>query len=311
MKKKTNEEFLEEIKELNPTYDVLSEYVNIDTNVFCHCNVHDIDFYSTPYNLLKGRCGCELCRREKIGNKHRRTKEEFINKLIEVNPNIEVVGEYTQCKNKIECRCKIHNEIFFITPDHLIQGKTGCKKCIDIKYHEGGLKSHEDFINQVKNINDKVNIVGIYTGSRQKIETECLNCGNVWFPEATSLLCGYGCPKCSSSRGEKRIQKFLESYGIVFEPQKKFSNLLGVGGRHLSYDFYLPKFNLLIEYQGQFHDGTAPQQTEEEFSIQKEHDRRKSIYAKDNDIELLEIWYWDYNNIERILNNVLNNLETP
>ena len=33
------------------------------------------------------------------------------------------------------------------------------------------------------------------------------------------------------------------------------------------------------------------------------HDKRKQQYAKDHMIDLLEIWYYDYNNIENILNN--------
>ena len=69
------------------------------------------------------------------------------------------------------------------------------------------------------------------------------------------------------------------------------------------------KYNLLIEYQGEFHDGTAWQQTEIDFLRQQEHDKRKKNYAKKNNIGLLEIWYWDYDNIEQILNEVLNNLE--
>ena len=76
MNKLTNEEFLSRIAKLNPTYSVLSEYINIDTNVHCYCNIHDTYFNSTLYNLLKGKCGCELCRREKIGNKNRKTKEQ-------------------------------------------------------------------------------------------------------------------------------------------------------------------------------------------------------------------------------------------
>lgn len=311
MRKRTNEEFLLEINKMNPTYSILSEYVNCDTDIHCFCNIHNVNFYSTPYNLLKGKCGCEACRRDKIGNKNRRTKSELIDKLKHVNENIEVVGEYTQCKNKIECKCKVHNEIFFITPDHLMHGETGCKKCIDIKNHNAGLKSHDVFINQVKNIHPTINVLGKYDGAHTRIEVECLNCGHVWLPEATSLTSGFGCPCCAFSKGEKRIKKFLESYNIMFIPQKTFPGLVGVGGKCLSYDFYLPKFNLLIEYQGQFHDGTVPFQTEEEFLIQKEHDKRKSIYAQLNHIQLLEIWYQNYDNIEKILTNTLNNLETP
>ena len=305
MKKRTNEGFLFEISKLNPTYTVLSEYVNVDTNVHCHCNIHDIDFDSTPYNLLKGQCGCELCRREKIANKNRRAKDEFINVMSQIDNNIEIIGEYTQCKKKIECRCKLHNELFFITPDHLVHGETGCKHCVDIKNHNSGLKSHNQFVNQLKQINPMVNVKGLYMGAKRRIEVECLNCDYIWSPQATSLIGGYGCPNCASSKGEKRIKDFLESHNIVFVPQKTFPNLFGVGGRYLSYDFYLSDFNLLIEYQGQFHDGTAPQQTESEFLIQKEHDKRKAVYAKLHDIQLLEIWYQDYNNIEKILSTFI------
>lgn len=310
MKKKTNEEFLMEIEKMNPTYSVLSEYVNIDTNVHCFCNIHNIDFYSTPYNLLKGKCGCEVCRREKIGNKNRKTKDEFIKQLMKINDKIEIIGEYTNCKDKIQCRCQIHNEFFEITPDHLMGGETGCQSCIDIKQHNAGLKSHDTFLNQIKAINPNLNILGRYDGSHVRIEVECLNCGNIWTPFAGSLVSGFGCPRCASSKGEKKIKTFLESYNITFTPQKTFKGLVGVGGKLLSYDFYLPDFNLLIEYQGQFHDGTVPFQTEGELLIQKEHDKRKATYAQLNHIKLLEIWYWDYNKVEEILIKTLDNLGT-
>lgn len=36
-----------------------------------------------------------------------------------------------------------------------------------------------------------------------------------------------------------------------------------------------------------------------------EHDKRKREYAKSHGYKLLEIWYYDYNNIEEILNREL------
>jgi hypothetical protein len=307
--KRTNEEFLLEINKLNPTYDVLSEYVNCDTNVVCYCNIHNINFNSTPYNLLKGKIGCELCRREKISKKQKRTKEDFENLLFEVNPNIDVVGEYIQCKKHVECKCKIHNETFFMTPDHLLRGKIGCKQCIQNKYHMSGLKSHEQFMNEMASIHPNILVVGQYDGAKSRVDVQCTKCNHIWNPVASSLVSGFGCPNCASSRGEKRINKFLTNKNIDFIPQKSFSTLRGVGMGLLSYDFYLIKYNLLIEYQGEFHDGTAWQQTEIDFLRQQEHDRRKKEYAKDHNINLLEIWYWNYDNIEQILNETLNNLE--
>ena len=225
------------------------------------------------------------------------------------SPNIDVIGEYIQCKKNIECRCKIHDEIFFATPDHLIQGETGCKQCIQDKYHIGGLKSHEQFMNEMEIIQPDIRVIGQYDGAKTRIDVQCIKCGHKWNPVASSLISGFGCPNCASSRGEKRIKEFLNDKNIDFECQKSFDNLRGVGDGLLSYDFYLIKYNLLIEYQGEFHDGTAWQQTEIDFLRQQEHDKRKKNYAKKNNIGLLEIWYWDYDNIEQILNEVLNNLE--
>jgi len=119
-----------------------------------------------------------------------------------------------------------------------------------------------------------------------------------------------GCPKCNKSKGEKRIEKYFKennfTESIDYIPQKPFPKLIGVGYRQLSYDFYLPQYNLLIEYQGEFHDGTAHIQTEDDFKRQQEHDKRKKQYALDNNINLLPIWYWDFENIEKILDKELN-----
>ncbi len=79
---------------------------------------------------------------------------------------------------------------------------------------------------------------------------------------------------------------------------------------NLSYDFYLPNYNLLIEYQGEQHEKYTLvfHTSKEDFNKQQEHDKRKKDYAKENEIELLEIWYWDFDNIEEILNKQINNI---
>ena len=140
---------------------------------------------------------------------------------------------------------------------------------------------------------------------KKKFKFICPDCGYVWPVLLNNVSNGQWCPQCASSKGEKRITKWLRLNNIDFIPQKTYSNLFGLGWGNLSYDFYLPDYNLLIEYQGRYHDGSVSHQTEEDFDKQQEHDRRKREYAKDNNIELLEIWYWDFDNIEEILKNEL------
>lgn len=80
----------------------------------------------------------------------------------------------------------------------------------------------------------------------------------------------------------------------------------------MSYDFYIPGGNVLIEYQGSFHDNTARLQTQSDYQIQLEHDRRKRSYAEANDIRLIEIWYDEdiAKRLESDLRNIINPVTT-
>ena len=113
------------------------------------------------------------------------------------------------------------------------------------------------------------------------------------------------CPYCNMSKGEVDIKRFLDNYQIKYETQKKYNDLLSKKGNKLSYDFYLQDYNLLIEYQGEFHDGKASIQTSEEYDTQKLHDKLKKDYANSHGIKLLEIWYYDFKNIDKILYSYL------
>lgn len=126
-----------------------------------------------------------------------------------------------------------------------------------------------------------------------------------------SVKCNFYCPECDYSKGENRIDEFLLNNNINYIPQKKFDNLIGLNKGFLKYDFYLSQYNLLIEYQGIQHEkpidfkGEGKEYAEQQFKQQQEHDRRKREYAKNHNINLLEIWYWDFDNIEKILKQKL------
>jgi hypothetical protein len=83
--------------------------------------------------------------------------------------------------------------------------------------------------------------------------------------------------------------------------------------KKLSYDFYLPDINTLIEYQGLQHSkpynfgaDLNEEDTQDRFKKQKVHDKLKKEYAKKNGYNLVEIWHWDFKNIDSILSKVTN-----
>lgn len=138
-----------------------------------------------------------------------------------------------------------------------------------------------------------------------------------------SFINGSRCPECNQSKGEKRIDSVLINNNWIkvsqkefdksvdknkynkkyFITQKTFKGLVGMGNRLLSYDHFLIKLNLLIEFQGMQHEKYIPgfHKSKKDFERQVEHDKRKKEYAKNNGINFLEIWYYDFNNIEEIL----------
>jgi hypothetical protein len=73
------------------------------------------------------------------------------------------------------------------------------------------------------------------------------NCGFIWKTTPHNIISGTGCPKCvhKKSKGEKKIIDFLTKNNISFEAEKKFS-----WSENKRYDFFLPQYNLVIEYMG-------------------------------------------------------------
>jgi len=156
-------------------------------------------------------------------------------------------------------------------------------------------------------LNKNLTPYNVTCGNDKKVWWKCSECGLEWNTIIVIRSKGSGCPRCNESKGEKRIDKYFINNNIFNTIHKDYLNLLGINNGSLSYDFYLPQFNLLIEYQGEQHEHYCKgfHKSKKDFEKQQEHDRRKRKYAKSHNIELLEIWYWDFDNIEIILKSTI------
>ena len=368
-KRKTHEEFMLEIYNLNPDYTIMGQYINSKTKIKCKCNTCENEWDAIPNNLLKGQ-GCIICANKRSGNKRRKTNEQFLSELNSITDTIMPLETYKGALKKILVQCTECGNQWSVEPHSLLQGK-GCNMCSSIRggmkqrkghsqfvnelyekypmlivnseyttmynnvnftcsvchntfdriardiFYDGGCpicnvnnlpqrqpKTLEQFLDDLHHINKDVVYLDGYIKASTKVHVKCKICEYDWWPVGTSLTSGFGCPICNMSHGERKIRDYLCNGNYKYIPQKTFSGLVGVGNGELSYDFYLPNYNLLIEYQGEFHDGTAKIQTAIELLKQQEHDKRKKEYAQKHNICLLEIWYNDYDNIEQILNNL-------
>ncbi len=265
---------------------------------------------------------------------------DFLDKYWDQEKNIvdpwQISYGYTLNKVWIKCQEKDYHGSYEISCSHFTNGKR-CSYCVNKKVHR--LDSlgviYPESLKFWSNKNKKSPFDYSY-GSGKLVYWKCPENKHKDYQRSinNATKCNFRCPECQYSKGEDKISDIFNNNGFInisqidydkldyfskinnlyYIPQKEFEGLVGIKGGNLSYDFYIPhyKYNLLIEYQGEFHDnngGNGTKYMKSKFQKQQEHDKRKREYAQKHNINLLEIWYWDYDNIEQILDNYLSDLK--
>lgn len=308
--KPTTEEFINELQQINPNIKVLGTYINSQTKILCKCKIDGYEWEALPNHLLNGH-GCPKCGIKRASGNNTKTHEQFMQNLYEKNiqaQNIEIIGTYIKDSVKIKCRCKICDHEWTVRPNSLLHG-CGCPKCGKKRAAQKQSKTHEQFIIELHQINPDIEILGHYKNNKTKIKCRCKKCGHEWSTKPDDLLKEHGCPKCNISRGEKRIAQYLDNLGIDYIYNMcYFKDLVGTGGGLLRPDFIIPSLKIWIEYDGMQHSkpvnfrgAMSEQQLHYRFKYTQQNDQIKNQYAKDNNWTLIRIPFTEYDNIEQIL----------
>ena len=177
------------------------------------------------------------------------TTEEFIQKALEKHGDKYDYSlvEYVNNNTKVKIICPIHGTFEQLPRSHL--NGSICPFCANASRNLKEKNTTEQFIEEArKKHGDKYDYSNVkYMNSYTKVKIICPAHG-LFEQIPRNHLSGACCPKCKSSKGEGQIRFFLKENNIVFEEQKKFHNCKDIN--LLSYDFYIPEKNLLIEYNG-------------------------------------------------------------
>lgn len=286
-------------------YD-LSSFVDSKTKMKVYCKKHNEHFYITPGKLLSGQ-GCRECGKDNIRLNLeyiiKQSKKIFGSKYNYSNSQI----TYEDTKTYFTFYCKSCEVDVKQRVDEHLKG-TCCRYC------KGNIKDEEMFIKKAKEMHDDrytyENV--IYKNSDEKIIITCKVHGE--FKQSPKIhLSGSGCQQCKSSFGEKEISKYLKSKNISYIHDKKYSLHCNVNNydKDLRFDFFLPKFNLFIEYDGRQHFiaenfGSKKVSKMDRLKTEQERDRRKNEIVKQNkEFTLLRIHYKDFKIINEILDKKL------
>lgn len=299
-KRKTHEQYVDDVASINPNIEVAGKYIDSRTKILHRCKIDGHEWYVKPNDILNGH-GCPVC----FGNA-KKTHEQYVKDVAKANPNIEVVGTYINNSTNILHRCKIDGFEWYAKPNNILSGY-GCPQCKIGMITGRKRKEHEVYIEEVSCVNSDIEVVEQYITSQTPILHRCKMCGNEWYVRPSDILCGYGCPQCSCSRGERDVKQWLDKHNIIYVHQKRFNDCRDI--ITLPFDFYLPEFNIIIEYNGIQHykpiDYFGGNDT---FEYTKKHDKIKRDYCASNGINLIDISYLD--DIHEKLNMVYNKIIT-
>lgn len=248
----SNEVFVNRLKEKGILEKItpLEEYKGKNTKILFKCNVCGHEWKTRPDHITSGN-GCPKCRDIKNHNKYAKTHEQFISELKEkgILDKIEILEEYYANDVPIIVRCKKCGYEWKTTPLRLLQNRL-CKKCAI----ESKKKSNIQFILDLKEKGILESILPLeeYKGCKERILFKCLKCGKEWMATPDNILQYKGCPNCLQSSLENDIENILKEKNIEYIKQY-CPNFLNNGKSHLRLDFYLPKYNIAIECQGEQH----------------------------------------------------------
>lgn len=163
-------------------------------------------------------------------------------------------------------------------------------------------RTQEQYIEDVHSVNPYIDVVGEYIDNMTPISHKCKIDGNIWTARPNDILNGKGCPQCNESHGERCVRLWLDNLGVSYVREKTFDDCRNI--KPLPFDFYLPDYNICIEYQGRQHYEPVDYfGGEEQFKAQQHNDNIKKEYCDSNNIKLLCIPY--YEDVDEQLNNFL------
>jgi len=144
------------------------------------------------------------------------------------------------------------------------------------------------------------------TGKKVKSDDHLLwlcrcDCGNYKEVNAGSLTTGLtlSCG-CLKSKGEQKVSSILRENNISFNQEETFEDCIDPEtNTKLRFDFYLPKHNCCIEYDGiQHFEPSKRFGGEKAYKIRKRKDKLRDKYCEENDILLIRIPYTDYKKVD-------------
>lgn len=197
--KKTPQEIINEIKEINPNIIFIEMPTRYSEKVLCKCLKCEHEWLTSP-TYIKSGTGCPQC------NPTRKlTQEEFNKRVEEINHNITPLEQYKNITTPIKFKCNICNYEWKTIPRNVLNVDISCPKCRKInqlkhtltKNNINVLNEDDKIIDQLSNVNPKstyntkefvwlmskinsdIELLDEYKSIDKKVKCKCKKCNTV------------------------------------------------------------------------------------------------------------------------------------
>lgn len=246
-------------------------------------------FNKTIYLLKTQQEPCPKCTKEAKRLRHldkvksmfdNRMEKENLNKYYEVIEYPKLIRDNATFKH-IKCGNIINTSIGNLSRINK-SNSSGCKYCS---------KTHTYTPEEIKNymLKNRPNYIFLDSfmseNSHLMVKVKHKLCGNVTTQQFNYFKRCNGCSKCHISNGEELIKLTLDNMNVDYEQEKEFKGMYYM--KPLKLDFYLPKDNIAIEYDGVQH--TKPPEHWGDVDIRQQRDIIKNNFCLKNKITLYRI----------------------
>lgn len=249
MKKKiyTTDMFIDDLKKINADVNVLGECNSFYDDILVeHTCGHK--WMTKPHNMIKLKTGCPMC-----NHSVKKTHDLFVKDVKNLDDNIEVIGEYKSCKEKIKIRYKDCGHEYEMQPSSILGGYK-CPYCSGRKLLVG--------FNDIMTTNpwmatyfvNKEDAYKYMSCSNFKVLCKCPDCGKEELKTINNIYYhGYNCSQCADgisfpNKFGRAMLSQLPVENVVYEYLPEWSH----GKKYDNYFEHNGK-QYILEMDGGFH----------------------------------------------------------
>jgi len=308
----TTEEYKQRVKDNLPHIDILSEYVSQKVKITAYCEIHKIRWDVLPYDLLRETaCGCSECARASMRNLHLISREDRIKELERNNPTLKLLSHNVEIGTVVTFECNECGNMWDSTSAEIyFSGRSICPKCANQNRAMLNTKTDSEFRAELRLHLPHIIPTSEYVNSDTRMSFYCSKHHYSYTSMPQSVLTNKnGCPKCAKKYCENLVAKYLDNKEIQYVREYRFNDC--VDKRTLPFDYFIPNYNIIIEYDGEDHyivvnrNKRGIETSVDKLKYVQRHDSIKTNYCLEHNISLIRIPYWEKDNIDSYLDDKL------